>query len=170
VRDAFFPDGLVMGSGATTPPRPRRPAEGGTPEQVLAAMRSLCSCCTSLATRELTCETLWSRAVLGVKGNKAPVSAQELLNLSPTTTLPVGAVTLAGCTVNVSGAEYDEALSLSSDDARCGPERTHSYNKPKTWSWDSATEPTDSASSIRDQAGQFPTRSTQSSPTPASRS
>jgi CHAT domain-containing protein len=111
VRDAFYPKGIVLGS-LTASPRPHRPAEGGagTPEQVLDALRTpiplLHLACHAVADMR---DPLKSSVML----SGTALSARELLDVDRTNALPVDVVTLAGCTTNAVGTDYDEALSLS---------------------------------------------------------
>ncbi|MEU5692282.1 CHAT domain-containing protein [Actinosynnema sp. NPDC020468] len=115
VGEAFYPDGVVLG-GVGTPPRPWRPAPGGagSPEEVIAALRAplpvLHLACH--ATADMT-DPLASGVQLGVAGVPTPLTARELLELSPTRSLPSGLVVLAGCETNLTGGTYDEAFSLS---------------------------------------------------------
>ncbi|WHT17562.1 CHAT domain-containing protein [Crossiella sp. CA-258035] len=111
IRDAFYPGGAFYG-GFSGPPLPWRPAEDGlgTPAEVLLAMDGplplLHLACHAVADmrRPLNSEVRLARERL---------SSRQLLGVSPTTTLPLGLVVLSGCTTNVSGVDYDEALSLS---------------------------------------------------------
>ncbi|WP_447007195.1 CHAT domain-containing protein [Saccharothrix isguenensis] len=112
IRDAFYPGGAFYG-GFSRPPQPWRPAEDGlgTPAEVLSEMDGplplLHLACHAVADmrRPLNSEVGLARERL---------SSRRLLGVSPTTTLPLGLVVLSGCTTNVSGVDYDEALSLSS--------------------------------------------------------
>ncbi|MEU0878609.1 CHAT domain-containing protein [Lentzea sp. NPDC005914] len=111
VRDAFYPDGVFLG-GFSRAPRPWKPSPdgSGTPAQVLAALLK------PLPLLHLACHAVADmRQPLQshVKLATAQLSAVELLELSPVDMLPLGTVNLAGCTTNVSGVDYDEALSLA---------------------------------------------------------
>ncbi|PRY34264.1 CHAT domain-containing protein [Umezawaea tangerina] len=111
IRDAFYPEGSLLG-GFGQPPRPWRPAEDGmgTPEEVLALLGA------PLPALHLACH-----AVADMRGPlrsevrlaAGTLSARRLLAHNPTAVLPLGLVNLAGCTTSVSGTDYDEALSLS---------------------------------------------------------
>jgi CHAT domain-containing protein len=111
VRDVFHPDGLFLG-GHSRAPRPWKPSPdgSGTPAQVLEALRKplplLHLACHAVADMR---QPLQSHVRLAT----AHLSAVELLELSPVDVVPLGIVNLAGCTTNVSGVDYDEALSLA---------------------------------------------------------
>ncbi|GAA3865360.1 hypothetical protein GCM10022243_34420 [Saccharothrix violaceirubra] len=110
VREDFFADGVLLGGSG----RQRRwtpCADGaGTPEQVLEAvakpLRLLHLACHAGVDVELPL-----RSTIRLSG--ADLTARMLLETSPTRAAELGQVTLAGCQTGVSGADYDEALSLS---------------------------------------------------------
>lgn len=116
IRDAFYPAGTFLG-GTTQPPRPWRPAEdgAGTPEQVADVLRE------PLRVLHLACHALIDllhplRSAIELAGlpTAALLTAKEILDISPASPLELDLVTLAVCAAQMSGAEYDEALGLSS--------------------------------------------------------
>lgn len=111
IRDSGYPCGVFLGG---TGQAPRRwipaPAGPGTPEQVRDHLRG------PLAVLHLACHAFADvrsplRSRIELAGGA--LSARDLLELSPARPLEVALVVLAGCTTQVSGADYDEALSLS---------------------------------------------------------
>ncbi|MFC0541920.1 CHAT domain-containing protein [Kutzneria chonburiensis] len=111
VRDAFYSGGLVMGSWSWFPLSSEPADDGaGTPAEVVSALAKplplLHLACHAVADMK---EPLESRICLA----GGTLSTQRLMDVRPTEVLPIGLVVLAGCTTNVSGVDYDEALSLS---------------------------------------------------------
>lgn len=111
IRDSFYPGGLFLGSHSAMP-RAWKPAEGGagTADDVVR-----------LLAKPLPLLHLASHAVADMREPlrsqvnlaSGPLRAGALLEISPVDLLPLGLVNLACCTTNVSGVDYDEALSLA---------------------------------------------------------
>ncbi|MGI5499010.1 CHAT domain-containing protein [Lentzea sp. CA-135723] len=111
IRDSFYPGGLFLGSH-TAMPRTWRPAEdgAGTADDVLR-----------LLAKPLPLLHLASHAVADMREPlrsqvnlaSGPLAARTLLEISPVDLLQLGLVNLACCTTNVTGVDYDEALSLA---------------------------------------------------------
>ncbi|WP_439657466.1 CHAT domain-containing protein [Lentzea sp. HUAS TT2] len=111
LRDAFYPGGLFLGS-LTAMPRAWRPAQdgAGTADDVMRLLAEPLPLLhlASHAVADMR-EPLRSQVDLA----SGPLSARALLDISPVDILPLGLVNLACCTTNVSGVDYDEALSLA---------------------------------------------------------
>lgn len=111
IRDSGYPGGVFLGG---TGQAPRRwipaPAGPGTPGQVRDHLHN------PLGVLHLACHAFADvRSPLGSRIELAggALSARDLLELSPARPLDLALVVLAGCTTQVSGVDYDEALSLS---------------------------------------------------------
>jgi hypothetical protein len=114
IRNVFYPDAVLMGS-KTGIPRAAVHAEGGkgTLTEVTGVLAG------PVPLLHLAChadvdilEPLRSRIRLA--GPDGDLTTRRLLEVSDTADLHLGQVTLAGCTTHLSGADYDEALTLSS--------------------------------------------------------
>jgi len=110
VRDSCYPGGVFLGGTGQKRWWIPAPAGPGTPGQVRDHLRS------PLGVLHLACHAvadvrspLQSRITLA----GGALSARDLLELSPARPLELALVVLAGCTTQVSGVDYDEALSLS---------------------------------------------------------
>jgi CHAT domain-containing protein len=111
IQESCYPDGVFLGGTGWTK-RQWIPALAGrgTPAQVCAHLRG------PLGVLHLACHAfadvrkpLQSRIELA----GGALSARDLLELNPARPLELALVVLAGCTTQVSGVDYDEALSLS---------------------------------------------------------
>jgi hypothetical protein len=110
VRDSCYPGGVLLGGTGQQRWWLPAPAGSGTRNQVRDHLRG------PLGVLHLACHAvanvsspLDSRVELA----DGALSARDLLELSPARPLELALVVLAGCTTQVSGADYDEALSLS---------------------------------------------------------
>ncbi|MGW3992441.1 CHAT domain-containing protein [Amycolatopsis sp. NPDC004772] len=110
IRDSCYPGGVFLGGTGQAHWWVPAPAGSGTSEQVRDHLRD------PLGVLHLACHAfadmrspLQSRIELA----GGALSARDLLELSPARPLELALVVLAGCTTQVSGVDYDEALSLS---------------------------------------------------------
>ncbi|NKE58149.1 CHAT domain-containing protein [Lentzea sp. PSKA42] len=111
IRASFYPGGLFLGSH-TAMPRRWQPAQdgAGTADDVVRLLAEPLPLLhlAGHAVADMR-EPLRSQVNLA----SGPLSARTLLDISPIDVLPLGLVNLACCTTNVSGVDYDEALSLA---------------------------------------------------------
>ncbi|WP_328618136.1 CHAT domain-containing protein [Amycolatopsis sp. NBC_00355] len=110
IRDSCYPGGVFLGGTGRTRWWIPASAGPGTPEQVRDHLRG------PLDVLHLACHAFADvrsplRSRIELAGGA--LSARDLLELSPARPLELALVVLAGCTTQVSGVDYDEALSLS---------------------------------------------------------
>ncbi|WP_410597377.1 CHAT domain-containing protein [Amycolatopsis sp. lyj-23] len=110
VRDSCYPGGVFLGGTGQRRWWIPAPAGPGTPGQVREHLRG------PLGVLHLACHAVAEvgsplRSRITLAGGA--LSARDLLELSPARPLELALVVLAGCTTQVSGVDYDEALSLS---------------------------------------------------------
>ncbi|MEV6829495.1 CHAT domain-containing protein [Amycolatopsis sp. NPDC051102] len=110
IRDSSYPGGVFLGGTGRARWWVPAPAGPGSPGQVRDHLRG------PLGLLHLACHAVADvgsplRSRIELAGGA--LSARELLELSPARPLELALVVLAGCTTQVSGVDYDEALSLS---------------------------------------------------------
>jgi hypothetical protein len=110
IRDSCYPGGVFLGGTGQKRWWLPAPAGPGTPAQVRDHLRG------PLGVLHLACHAFADvrsplRSRIALSGGA--LSARDLLELSPARPLELALVVLAGCTTQVSGVDYDEALSLS---------------------------------------------------------
>ncbi len=110
IRDSCYPGGRFLGGTGQAHWWIPAPAGPGTPAEVREHLRG------PLGVLHLACHAFAEvrsplRSRIELSGGA--LSARDLLELSPARPLELALVVLAGCTTQVSGVDYDEALSLS---------------------------------------------------------
>lgn len=110
IRDSCYPGGRFLGGTGQAHWWIPAPAGPGTPGQMREHLRG------PLGVLHLACHAFADvrsplRSRIELSGGA--LSARDLLELSPARPLELALVVLAGCTTQVSGVDYDEALSLS---------------------------------------------------------
>ncbi len=111
LRESFYPKAKLLGTTGRVPA-----SDGaGTPSEVAELLRNPVRMihfgCHATAKVNAPHE---SYLELAGHADERHLAAGTLLDLNPTGELEIGLATLAGCTTSLSGADYDEALSLSS--------------------------------------------------------
>lgn len=112
IRDAHYPDAVLLGSTSTRARKVLFPAGAGTPAQVLDLLDRPVSLLHLACHAEADMRRPLDSAV-ELAGDRGSLSARTLLEARPTRSADLDVVVLAACATTATGADYDEALSLS---------------------------------------------------------